>query len=186
MLLRPATLADAAAVAAVYAPYVRDTVISFESVPPDEAEMGARIARTLPRFPWLVVEDARVRGFAYAGAHRERTAYRWSVDVSVYVDLGARRTGLGRQLYGALLGLLGEQGYAQAFAGITLPNPASVGLHEALGFRPVGVFRDVGHKFGSWHDVGWWQRPLRAPADPPAEPVAFGALGPDVVAGHLG
>lgn len=173
MLIRPADpIADAAACAQIYAPFVRDTPISFEEDPPDEAEMRRRIEQISARYPWLVAEDeGTVAGYAYASAHRERAAYRWSADVAVYVDQDRQRRGTGRALYSALLDLLRDQGVRMACAGITLPNPASVGLHQALGFEPVGVYRRIGFKAGTWHDVGWWQRELLAPGDgPPAEP----------------
>lgn len=136
--------------------------------------MRARIERTLPAYPWLVYErQGEVLGYAYGSRHAERAAYRWSADVSVYVRDDARRMGIGRALYSALLPLLCELGYHQAFAGITLPNAASVGLHQALGFTPVGMFRNVGYKLGTWHDVGWWQMALRDGA-PAGEPRGFG------------
>ena len=148
-----------------------DTIISFELEPPGAEEMRRRMKGTLERFPWLVCErEGRVLGYAYAGAHGTRAAYRWSVDVSGYVHEGARRSGVGRALYTSLFSLLSLQGFYNAYAGITLPNPASVGLHEALGFRPVGVYRGVGYKLGAWHDVGWWHLALRerlADPDPP-------------------
>ncbi|MBV8062243.1 MAG: N-acetyltransferase, partial [Nevskia sp.] len=152
--IRLAGPADAAALAAVYAPYVRDTVISFEAEPPDAAEMARRLAAVAARLPWLVAEDGSgVLGYAYAGEHRNRAAYRWDVDAAVYLDSRAHRRGIGRALYRVLFALLRAQGYVNAYAGITLPNAASVGLHEALGFVPVGVYRAVGYKFGAWHDV---------------------------------
>jgi L-amino acid N-acyltransferase YncA len=170
--IRLATGRDAGPVAAIYAPNVTDTVISFESEPPDEDEMRRRIEATLERYPWLVCEDrGRILGYAYAGAHGSRAAYQWSVDVSVYVHGGAHRTGVGRALYTSLFAALRLQGFYNAYAGATLPNPASVGLHEAMGFRPVGVYRGTGYKMGAWHDVGWWHLPLRervADPDPPA------------------
>ena len=166
--IRAATAADADAIAAVYRPYVADTVISFETEPPDGAEIANRMAAA-PRLPWLVAERAgRITGYAYASAHRARAAYRWSADVSVYLDAGERGQGTGRALYARLLETVRELGYVNAYAGITLPNPASVGLHEAMGFRPVGVYRNVGHKSGRWYDVGWWQLTLADP--PPADP----------------
>ena len=150
-----------------------DTIISFELEPPDAGEMRRRIEGTLERFPWLVCErEKRVSGYAYASAHGSRAAYRWSVDVSAYVREGERRSGVGRALYTSLFSLLSLQGFYNAYAGITLPNPASVGLHEALGFRPVGVYRGVDYKLGAWHDVGWWHlalRELRAEPDPPCD-----------------
>jgi L-amino acid N-acyltransferase YncA len=175
--IRLARADDAAGVQAIYAPVVRDTAISFEIDPPGVAEMRRRVEDTLPRLPWLVCErDGDLLGFAYAAAHRTRAAYRWSVDVSVYVAGDARGAGVGRGLYVPLLALLATQGFTSAHAGITLPNPASVGLHEALGFTPVGVYRAVGFKLGAWHDVGWWQRRLRQPEVPPAAPTPLVAV----------
>ena len=170
--IRLATARDAGPVAAIYAPNVTETVISFESEPPDEDEMRRRIEATLGRYPWLVCERrGRVLGYAYAGAHGSRAAYQWSVDVSVYVHGEAHRMGVGRALYTSLFAVLEVQGFYNAYAGATLPNPASVGLHEAMGFRPVGVYRGTGYKMGAWHDVGWWHLALRErvqDADPPA------------------
>lgn len=180
MTLRVASAADAAALAAIYAPVVAHTAISFETEPPDAAEMRARVEKTAQAgLPWLVAEDAAgsVCGYAYAGRHRERAAYQWSVDTTVYVREDRRGQGVGRALYGRLLPLLAELGYGQAFAGIALPNAGSVGLHEAVGFEAIGVYRRVGFKLGAWRDVGWWQRELRAPdgAEPPP-PRAFTGL----------
>ena len=171
--IRLATESDAEQVADIYAPNVADTVISFELEPPDALEMRRRIEVTLERYPWLVCERrGRVLGYAYAGAHGSRAAYQWSVDVSVYVHEEARRTGVGRALYASLAAALDLQGFYNAYAGATLPNPASVGLHESVGFRPVGVYHGVGYKLGAWHDVVWWHLPLRervADPDPPAD-----------------
>lgn len=169
--IRPAAAADAAAIAAVYAPYVAGTVISFEYEPPDGDDIARRMAST-PRLPWLVAErDGGIVGYAYASAHRTRAAYRWAADVSVYLVDAERGHGTGRALYLRLFDLLRDLGYVAAYAGITLPNPASVGLHESMGFRPVGVYARVGYKHDEWHDVGWWQLALvePLPADP-AEP----------------
>lgn len=160
-VIRCATVADAADVQAIYGPVVAHTAISFEEEPPPVPEMGRRIAATLPDYPYLVAErDGRVAGYAYAGQHRTRSAYRWSVDVTVYVADGARRAGVGRALYTVLLADLAGRGFHAAFAGIALPNEGSVGLHESMGFTPLGIYREVGRKFGQWHDVGWWQRLL--------------------------
>ena len=168
--IRPATSADAAAIAAVYASYVDGGYATFETSPPDAAEYERRMLAR-PRLPWLVAEeDATVLGFAYAARHRERAAYRWSADVSVYLSPGATGRGVGRALYEQLLPAVASLGYVSAFAGIALPNPASVGLHEALGFTLVGIYRDVGYKLGQWRDVGWWQLALRDPPDEPSEP----------------
>ncbi|HEV3477166.1 MAG TPA: arsinothricin resistance N-acetyltransferase ArsN1 family B [Rubrobacteraceae bacterium] len=172
--IRLATESDAEQVADIYAPNVADTVISFELEPPDALEMRRRIEVTLGRYPWLVCEghDGKLLGYVYAGAHGSRAAYQWSVDVSVYVHKNARRRGVGRALYTALFAVLDLQGFYNAYAGATLPNPASVGLHESVGFRPVGVYRGVGYKLGAWHDVVWWHLPIRervADPDPPAD-----------------
>ena len=170
--IRLATERDAEQVAAIYAPNVTDSIISFELEPPTAHQMRRRLQDTLQRYPWLVCErQGRVLGYAYAGAHSSRPAYQWSVDVSVYVHEEAHRTGVGRALYTALIAALNLQGFYNAYAGATLPNPASVGLHESVGFRPVGVYRGVGYKLGAWHDVGWWHLSLRervADPDPPA------------------
>lgn len=175
--LRVATPDDAAAIAAIYRPVVRDTAISFETVEVPADEMRQRIVTTLQRYPWLVGEaDGDVLGYAYAIRHRSRAAYDWSVDVSVYLAERARRRGVGSALYVALLDLLAAQGYANAFAGIALPNDASVGMHEAVGFTPIGVYRSVGWKLGAWHDVGWWQRGLAA-VSTPSPPVALPRVG---------
>jgi phosphinothricin acetyltransferase len=164
---------DAAACAAIYAPYVEDSVVSFETKAPSAREMAERMEAITATHPWLVAEhDGRVAGFAYASAHHARAAYRWAADVTVYVDAEHHRAGVGRKLYETLFGLLRGQRLWIACAGITLPNNASVGLHEALGFAPVGVYRTIGWKDGSWHDVGWWQLNLGSvPDEPPPEPL---------------
>jgi len=175
-----ATPDDADAVIAIYAPIVRETAISFEFEPPSVAEVRQRITSTLPRFPWLVCrKDGYVLGYAYAHAFATRAAYSWSAETSIYVHADARRLGIGSRLYGALLPILVEQGFRRAFAGIPLPNPASVALHESLGFTPSGVYRRVGWKFNRWWDVGWWQLDLRRSdrePDPAERPMPFAEL----------
>jgi phosphinothricin acetyltransferase len=172
MNIRLATSADASAINAIYRPFVTGSAVSFELEPPTDAAMAGRMAETLKRFPWLVAEDAAgIAGYAYGARHRDRAAYQWSVETSVYVHPERRRTGVARALYGELFARLETQGYFTAFAGISLPNAASVGLHVALGFEPVGVYRRAGFKFGAWHDVGWWQKPLRNYTVPAAAPM---------------
>jgi phosphinothricin acetyltransferase len=173
--IRLARADDAAQIAAIYRPYVVEAATSFELEAPGAADMASRIQSVLAHAPWLVCADAGddgdVLGYAYASRHRDRAAYQWSVDVAVYVGIDHQRRGVGRALYGSLFALLRLQGFYVAHAGITLPNPGSVGLHEALGFRPVGVYRAVGWKLGSWHDVGWWQLPLQERPAAPAPPL---------------
>jgi phosphinothricin acetyltransferase len=170
-IIRLATAGDAAAVRDIYAPFCERTPVSFETEPPSVDEVRRRIGKTLERHPWLVCDlGGAVRGYAYASPHRERAAYRWSVDVTVYVQEGQRRSGVGRALYASLVRALELQGYYSAYAGITLPNAASVGLHEAVGFRPLAVYRGVGYKLGAWHDVGWWHLPLQPLGREPDEP----------------
>lgn len=171
-IIRDATDRDAQACAAIYATYVTDTAITFEEEPPSSDEMAQRIATAARTHAWLVLEDkGRVVGYAYGRMFNARAAYRWTCEVSVYLEAGRRRTGAGRALYEALLARLVQRGFRTAVAGMTLPNDASAGLHASMGFEPVGTLRRVGWKRGAWHDVAWVQRPLVA-ADannPPAE-----------------
>jgi phosphinothricin acetyltransferase len=169
MLVRDATSADAAACAAIYARYVDDTAISFETTAPTEIEMAARIVAAQQTHAWLVLEDDAVVGYAYGTTFKARAAYRFSCEVSVYLETGRRRTGAGRILYEALFERLATRGYRTVVAGMTLPNPASVGLHTALGFEPVGTYRRIGWKRDQWHDVAWMQRPLVGDDGPPRE-----------------
>ena len=160
-ILRAATISDAAAIQAIYTPIVESTAISFEEEVPSVEEMARRIETYSQTHPYLVAERGGVLlGYAYGSKHRDRSAYRLSADVTAYVSSAARGQGLGKQLYQALLPGLAERGYHAAFAAITQPNAASVALHESVGFTKVGIYREVGFKFGQWHDVGWWQRVL--------------------------
>ena len=159
--VRTATQSDAEAIQRIYAPIVLNTAISFEEVPPSVEEMAARITSTLKTHPYLVATNGgNVCGYVYAGVHRERAAYRYSVDTTVYIAPEARRTGVGLALYRELLPELKRRSFHMAYAGIALPNPGSVALHESVGFKVLGIYRDVGFKFDRWHDVGWWQRLL--------------------------
>jgi L-amino acid N-acyltransferase YncA len=170
--VRPGTERDGAACAAIYAPYVTDTAITFETEPPSAAEMAERIATAARKHAWLVLEEEeRVIGYAYGARLQPRAAYRWACEVSVYLDRGVRRSGGGRALYEALFARLRERGFRVAVAGMTLPNEGSVGLHRAMGFEPVGTYRRIGFKHGDWHDVAMAQLLLAEQDSAPAEPV---------------
>lgn len=178
--IRVAQPSDAAALLAIYAPYIEQTAISFETVVPEVSAYAERMAGILPALPWLVaVSQGQPVGFAYAAPHHARAAYQWSVDVSVYLAPQAQGQGLGKRLYQRLFQILRALGYYNVYAGIALPNPGSVGLHQALGFEPVGIYRQVGYKFGAWHDVGWWQLSLQPHKTKPAPPLRFSDWTPD-------
>ena len=164
----------------IYSPAIVDSAASFEREPPGLLEWSERVNGVAGRYPWLVaVEGDIVLGYAYASQHRPRAAYRWSVEVSAYVGANARRRGVARRLYVALLEILRLQGICNAFAGITLPNPASVALHESAGFVPVGVYPKIGYKQGDWHDVGWWSLRLVDNDDAPNEARSMAELQAD-------
>lgn len=167
MRIRSATSADAARILEIYGPFVTDTAVSFETEVPTLEEMRNRIDETTQKFPWLVYEaNNQVIGYAYAAPHRSRCAYAWSVEVTVYLDPKFHGQGIGRALYKRLFEVLREQGAVNAFAGITLPNEASVGFHEAMGFKKIGQFKDIGFKLGKWWDTGWWQLQIQKPEVP--------------------
>ena len=175
-LIRLVQPTDAPAIHQIYAPIVQNSVISFETQAPSVSEIQQRIATITQKYPWLVYETASgIGGYAYASQHRSRAAYQWSVDVSVYVAESARGQGIGTQLYTVLFKTLKVQGFVQAFAGIALPNPASVALHEKMGFEAIGFYQNVGYKFGAWHDVGWWGLSLQPPMDNPLPPRVLSA-----------
>jgi len=164
---------DAGACAAIYGPYVDGAGTSFEEHPPSAADFAARIERVSAHYPWIVAErDGEVAGFAYASAHRERPAYRWSAESSVYIHADHQGRGVGRELYGTLIDLLRRQRLEVVCAGITLPNETSVRLHESCGFELVGTYRRIGFKAGAWRDVSWWQLFLGPQSDgSPPEPL---------------
>ena len=168
--IRLAKETDAEHMLAIYAPIVRDTAISFELEPPTLEQFRGRITTTLERTPWLVcASDDDIMGYAYAGSYRSRGAYQWTVEVTVYTSPSYRRMGVARAVYSSLFACLRLMGYVSAYGGIALPNPASIALHERLGFRLVGVYHTAGRKLGSWHDVSWWELAIQ---DPPSSPEA--------------
>ena len=177
-IIRTAVEDDAPHLAAIYATYVLNTVISFESVPPDAEEFSFRLADCLKYYPWLIAEvDGRIVGYAYAGPHSGRAAYDWSANISVYLAADHHRRGIGRRLYDILIQILRHQGYHSLFAGITLPNSASVAIHTALGMKEVGIYREVGFKFGQWHDVMWMGMAISPSTEPSGKPTPFPLLG---------
>jgi L-amino acid N-acyltransferase YncA len=178
--IRIATEDDAAAIREIYAPHVEQSAVSFETQLPSVDEMARRIRTMVPLRPWLVyIVYGRVAGYAYASSHRERAAYRWSTEVTAYVHPDFHGRGIGKRLYAALCTLLHAQGYVNAFGIITLPNVASVALHESCGFRRCATYLHAGYKFDRWHDVGWWQLALQTPGARPNEPIAFADLNLD-------
>lgn len=180
MRLRNVTVDDAAAIEAIYTPIVRETAISFEWEPPSLADWQQRVQKVTARYPWLVAVDDEqvVRGFAYANTHRDAPSYQWSVNTSVFVHADARGQGIGTALYRELHRQLVALGYFTAFAGIALPNAASVALHESVGYRPLGVYEKVGFKSGQWRDVGWWRKELQPCDREPTMPKKPGSIEP--------
>ena len=176
--IRPATLDDAAAIAHIYAPYVRDTAITFETEVVSAAQIAQRMQASDGLYPWLVAAEAgdAVIGYAYAGQFRTRAAYRFAAETTIYLDPAAQGHGLGTTLYRSLLDQLIAQGFTQAIGVISLPNEQSVRVHERVGFRQCGVNREVGYKLGRWYDVGLWQCPLADPRVPPEEPLPATAI----------
>lgn len=173
-MIRPARPDDATAIAEIYAPYVAETAISLEMTAPTAEQIGQRMANLTPVYPWLVYDgESGLKGYAYAGPHSDRGGYRWSANATVYVARACHRQGIGRALYERLLSILSRQGFHAVFGGITLPNAASVGLHESCGFSPVGVYRQAGFKLGAWWDVGWWGCLLNEASLEPTAPRAF-------------
>lgn len=175
VLIRLAAEADAAAIAAIYRPYVEDSRISFEEVAPDVAEMSRRIRGDTPgMYPWFVAEDGgQIIGYAASSPFRTRPAYRWTVETGIYLVPEAYGRGIGRTLLSTLLDALERQGYVAAIGAIASPNPASIALHEKLGFTCNGAYRGVGFKCGEWLDVGLWQKELAPRTATPQEPLPF-------------
>lgn len=171
-MIRLAIKQDAVQILDIYRPYVENTSISFETDVPSHDEMETRIDRVLHENPWLVYEEKNtILGYAYASKHRERAAYRWSIDISIYVRKECRGKRIGKALYTSLLSLLKLQGYCNAYAGICLPNESSVGIHEYFGFKKIAQYNKAGYKFGQWHDVGWWELFLKHHSPEPTEPI---------------
>jgi L-amino acid N-acyltransferase YncA len=179
-MIRCAETRDASAILDIYRPYVEKTAITFEETPPSVDEMAAKISKVGSVFPFIVYEEGgRVLGYAYATRYRERAAYRWSLEDSVYVSEEAVGRGLGKALLSALLGILRELGYFKVYAVITPPNPASVSLHEKLGFSPLCRFADTAFKLGAWQAIDWMELTLRDIPPVPEEPIPFSEFARD-------
>jgi phosphinothricin acetyltransferase len=175
--IREANPSDGPAISRIYAPFVQNTPVTFEEQFPDGPAMSRRIEESIQSFPFLIAEtNNQPIGYAYATTHRARASFRWSVEVSIYVEPAHHRRGIGRALYGTLLPLLAEQGFFVAIAGITLPNAASVRLHESIGFEQIGIYKNIGFKLGQWRDVGWWQKQLNTPRANLREPVPWSQM----------
>lgn len=173
MVIRPVNISDAEAVLNIYKPYIENTSITFEMTVPGVEEFAARIKTYTERYPWLVAEDGgRVIGYAYATKHREREAYQWCVESSVYVMNEYHHTGIAKELYSKLFDILKSYGHVNVYAGITLPNEKSVSFHTKMGFEPVGVYRNIGYKLGKWHDVFWMVKTINEHGNNPPKPGA--------------
>lgn len=181
-MIRLANPTDAVAMLAIYAPYIRNTSITFETKVPAVADFANRIRSYLENWPWLVYEkDGRVVGYAYASRYRERVAYQWSIECSVYIDEEHLRSGIARNLYTALFSILKAQGFITVYAVINLPNDRSVAFHESMGFKYFATYEKVGYKLGQWKDVGWWQLQLNEYTAEPAAPIKFSALDQKII-----
>ena len=175
--VRRVRTSDAAQIAEIYGISVLHTAFTFDVEPPSAEEISSRIEKLSSQKPWLVMEfEGEVAGYAYASSHRERAAYQWAVEVSIYVSQKFQRQGVAKTLYKMLLPILKAQGFCKAYAGITLPNKPSVSLHEFFGFTHLGTYQDVGYKLGKWHNVGWWELTLNRPAVAPQPPLCFAEL----------
>lgn len=176
-MIRLATIHDTEQILEIYSHYVQNTNISFETIVPTSEEMKTRIEHVLMNNPWIVLEEGNcILGYAYASKHRERAAYRWAVDVSVYIRQDCRGKGIGKTLYTSLISIIRLQGYFNVYAGICLPNDASVGIHEHFGFKKIAHYSNVGYKFGQWHDVGWWELFLKQHEPEPSEPLSLNSI----------
>lgn len=175
--IRFATEEDAAVILGIYEEYIKNTRVTFEIEVPTLAAFRERMARITAQFPWLVCEiDGEIAGYAYASKHGERAAYRWSADLSVYINETYHRRGIATALYGAVQELLRKQGYFTVYAGVSTPNPKSEAFHTALGFRALGEFKNVGYKLGKWCGVAWYELPLAEYVQVPEEAVAIDTL----------
>lgn len=175
--IRLATPEDAAGILAIYAPYIQNTSYTFETEVPSVQEFAERIRSYLVNWPWLVwEEEGKVAGYAYGARYRERVAYQWCTESSIYMHDDFQKAGIGRRLYATLIEILKRQGFRNVYAVINLPNEKSVAFHEKSGFTHFATYEQVGYKLGKWKNVGWWRLVLNEFGDEPAAPVKFSAL----------
>ena len=185
-MIRLAIPSDAAAILDIYAPYIRDTSITFETEVPTLPEFGTRISSYLETWPWLVCEEnGLIAGYAYASRYRERVAYQWGVECSVYIHEQFQRMGIANDLYTKLFTILKLQGFTTVYAVINLPNDPSVAFHEKMGFRYFATFEKVGYKLGKWKNVGWWQLQLNEYLNEPAAPIRFSEMSNEIKNGLI-
>jgi phosphinothricin acetyltransferase len=183
-MIRLAKSTDAAGMLEIYAPYVLNTSITFETEPPSQPEFEHRINNYMESYPWLVYETQGVlAGYAYSSRYRERTGYQWSVECSVYIHEKHHRSGIGRALYEALFAILKKQGFRNVYAVINLPNPESVKFHELCGFTWFANYEQVGYKLGKWKTVGWGRLIINEFSYEPPAPVMFSDLDKDFLPG---
>ncbi len=176
-VLRLATPADAKGILDIYAPYIQDTSFTFETEVPSVEEFAERIRTYLINWPWLVCEmDGKIAGYAYGARYRERVAYQWCTESSIYIHDDFQKAGIGRLLYSTLFDILKRQGFRNVYAVINLPNEKSVAFHENLGFSYFATYEQVGYKLGQWKNVGWWRLILNEFGDEPAAPIKFSDL----------
>lgn len=175
MIIRAVAIADAKAVLNIYQPYIETTAITFETSVPSLADFTGRIKSNTEKYPWLVAEaEGAIIGYAYASKHRDREAYQWCVESSVYVLEAYHNKGIAKELYSKLFGILQQHGYVNVYAGVTLPNPKSYSFHTKMGFEPIGVYKNIGYKLGKWHDVAWLVKTINEHTIDPSAPVKYG------------
>jgi len=176
-LIRLATEHDAEGILEIYGPYILNTSFTFETDMPTLPAFKSRINDYLEHWPWLVCEiDGTIAGYAYGARYRERTAYQWCVESSIYIHDDFQKTGVGKALYHVLIEILKKQGYRNVYAVINLPNEKSVAFHERLGFKYFATYEKVGYKLGRWKNVGWWQLSINEYGDEPDPPIKFSGL----------
>jgi len=182
--VRLVTEEDAAQIREIYSPNILDNAISFETEVPSIEEMTTRIKTFLQKYPWIVcVIDGKIAGYVYASKHRDREAYQWSCECTIYMNNDFKGKGIGRELYQLLFEILKLQEFRNVYGVITLPNQASVAIHESCGFKHFATYENIGYKFGIWHSVGWWKLQINQYNLQPPPPLKFSELNSEIVTG---